>query len=76
MVASERGYPGEGLVTEPMPEACDCLIEVTEVKCGNVEYRCDRLSSHTCYGLGWCPLRNTEPQFTPRLRKDGTPKFY
>ena len=46
--------------------ACEFLIHVTEIRSGDSEFRCDRTGMYTCYGLGWCPLRNTEPRYTPK----------
>jgi hypothetical protein len=57
--------------------ACDELISYTVIKTGFTEYDCTRLSGHACYGGGWCPLRYTKPEFTPKMSSDGTHwRFY
>jgi hypothetical protein len=53
--------------------ACEELIQTRYVK-GNYNdfaYDCARLSSHRCYGEGWCPLRFTESYFTPKPSASG-----
>jgi hypothetical protein len=57
--------------------ACPMLVLTRYVSTGKTAYNCERLSQHYCYGLGWCPLRFTEPWFMPVLRKDGSGwRFY
>jgi len=57
--------------------ACDELYFKVHVKTGESEYDCDRASYHTCYGHGWCPLRFTDPCYTPRIDpKDGHWRYY
>lgn len=53
-------------------QACDELIFKCLIKDNKSFYDCDRSSQSYCHGKGWCPLRFTEPWYTPRMRLDGT----
>jgi hypothetical protein len=72
----KTNYQFIGPIRDIREFACDNLYFTYHIKTGEGGYDCQRLSGHYCYGTGWCPLRYTSGEFTPKVGSSGSWRFY